>query len=116
MIEGLYAVRFATSLGDGSGVVVLENGNFRGGDSRMAYSGRYSVSGEMLSADIAVFTHTDNPKLASAFGLDAFSLSLHGNFAADPPTLIGISPNVSSVDFRATLHRLEEPEAGPRLD
>jgi hypothetical protein len=116
MVEGLYAVRFRTTFGEGSGVVVLDGGRFRGGDSRMAYSGVYSVSGTMLSADVTVFTHTDNPKLESSFGLEAFSLSLHGNFAAEPPTLIGISPNASSVDFRATLHRLDEPAAGPRLE
>ncbi|MGA0593750.1 hypothetical protein [Enterovirga sp. CN4-39] len=113
--EGMYAIAFSTNLGAGYGVVILENGRFRGGDSRMAYSGFYSLSGDMLSADIQVSTHTDNPKLTSSFGLETFTLALHGNFAEDPATLIGISPDAVKVDFRATLRKIHEPERAPEL-
>lgn len=114
--DGLYAIRFSTRLGEGSGVVVLEGGRFRGGDSRMAYSGRYSFSGDMFSADLTVRTHTEVPGMRSLFGLDTFPLALHGNFAGDVARLIAVSPHAADVELRATLHRLPEAEeAGGRL-
>ena len=108
MREGFYAIRFRTADGQGSGVLVLEGGRMRGGDSRMAYSGRYTMHGDMLSADLTVRTHTDNPKMSSLFGPDEFTLALHGNFAKDPPEIMAVSPNVGHVDMSATLHRLED--------
>jgi hypothetical protein len=108
MREGLYAIRFRTAHGQGSGVIVLEGGRMRGGDSRMAYSGRYTFSGDMFSADLAVTTHTDVPTMRSLFGLDAFALALHGNFAKDPPELIAVSPDVAGIELRATLIKLPD--------
>ena len=109
MRDGFYAIRFETKLGQGSGVVVLQDGRFRGGDSRMAYSGRYSFSGEMFSADLVVQTHTQVPGMKSLFGLDTFPLALHGNFAGDVAQLLAVSPVAEHLELRATLHRLAEP-------
>ena len=109
MSDGFYAIRFRTKLGEGSGVVVLQDGRFRGGDARMAYSGRYSFSGAMFSADLTVQTHTEVPGMKSLLGLDAFPLALHGNFAGEVAPLLAVSPNAEHSELRATLHRLDEP-------
>ena len=109
MRDGFYAIRFRTRLGEGSGVVILQDGRFRGGDSRMAYSGRYSFSGDMFSADLTVQTHTQVPGMKSLFGIDSFPLALHGNFAGEVAELLAVSPHAEEIELRATLHRLEEP-------
>ena len=113
--EGLYAIRFRTRLGTGSGIVVLQDGRFRGGDSRMAYSGRYCFSGDMFSADLLVEKHTDVSGMRSLFGLDRFSLALHGNFSGDVAELIAVSPEVEGVEMTATLHPVAESLVVPEL-
>jgi hypothetical protein len=45
MQNGLYWVEFRTPLGSGAGVVVLQDGNLRGGDSSMYYFGTYTETG-----------------------------------------------------------------------
>ena len=56
MIEALWAVYFvAPGLDDsGAGVVVLENGTVRGGDSSYFYVGDYRVKDDTLTANVTV--------------------------------------------------------------
>jgi hypothetical protein len=75
----------------------------------MAYSGRYSFSGAMFSADLIVQTHTEVPGMQSLLGLDEFPLALHGNFTGDVAQLLAVSPNAEHLELRATLHPLDEP-------
>jgi hypothetical protein len=53
MQTGLYKVNFKTPLGLGAGVVVLENGMIRGGDSSMFYRGTYRGGAGADSLDAA---------------------------------------------------------------
>lgn len=108
MEEGLYGIRFTTGELQGSGVLLLEGGRLRGGDSRMYYVGRYSVNGTMFSADLHVRKHTEMPRLKTLFDTDAFSLSMHGNFGKEPAELIAVAPSRPGIELRATLFKLEE--------
>jgi hypothetical protein len=46
--NGTYIVRFATPMGEGAGVIYMEDGKARGGDSLIAYVGSYNVAGISL--------------------------------------------------------------------
>jgi hypothetical protein len=76
--DGLYKVEFRTPLGMGAGVVVLQGGQVRGGDSRTYYVGSYSESSSQFSAKVKVDTHTNFPGLSSVFGRDRVNISLRG--------------------------------------
>lgn len=65
MLEALWSVTFVVPTFDsyGAGVVVLENGTVRGGDSNYYYVGNYRVKDEIITADVAInhyFGHLNN--------------------------------------------------------
>ena len=68
MREGLYRVQFHTQLGTGAGVVFLQAGKLRGGDSRNFYVRTYAQSGNHVTAEVTTDKHTEIPGLASVFG------------------------------------------------
>jgi len=66
----LYKVEFGTPLGSGTGVVVIEGGKLRGGDSSMYYVGSFAISGDQISASVATNRHTSVPGVQPVFGRD----------------------------------------------
>ncbi len=55
--NGLYKIEFQTQLGAGSGVVILHDGQLRGGDSMIYYVGTYKQDGDEFSAEVRTDAH-----------------------------------------------------------
>jgi hypothetical protein len=92
MIEALWAVYFvAPNQGDyGAGVVVLENGTIRGGDSGYYYVGDFRVKDETLTANVSVNHYAGS--LNNIFGpVKKINVVLTGNISYEEFTLMGNS-------------------------
>jgi T3SS negative regulator,GrlR len=100
MIEALWAVYFvAPNIGDyGAGVVVLENGTVRGGDSSYYYVGDFRVKDETLTANVSI-NHYAGP-LNNIFGpVKQINVALSGNVSYEEFTLTGSSIETSQPVF-----------------
>jgi hypothetical protein len=106
MKDGLYKVQFHTQLGTGAGVVVLQGGKLRGGDSRNFYVGTYSENGSRVTAQVTTDTHTDMPGLRSVFGMDPVHLSLSGTVNSDSAEMTGTAAEAPGISFGAALTRI----------
>ena len=80
MQEGLYSVEFKTDIGSGHGVVLLKDGQLRGGDASIFYTGDYSVDGDMITAQIETGRHSD--QVQSVFGVDKVNIDLRAKVTA----------------------------------
>ena len=100
MIEALWAVYFvAPNQGDfGAGVVVLENGTVRGGDSSYYYVGDFRVKDETLTANVSVNHYAGS--LNNIFGpVKKINVALTGNISYEEFTLTGKSIETSQPVF-----------------
>jgi hypothetical protein len=104
--DGLYKVSFQTQLGTGNGVVVLDGGKMRGGDSIMHYSGTYSQDGDKFSAKVVTGRHSNTPGMCSVFGMDHVNISVQGTAQGDSAQLRGTAAEAPGVTFQASLGRL----------
>ncbi len=105
MLEnGKYSAWFRTPLGEGTGIVVLEDGNVSGGDTVIAYSGTYKQHGDEFTADIAIKRHTAGQ--LSVFGIDDVDVSLVGRSTGTVASCRGKSRQASGMEFEATLIRM----------
>jgi hypothetical protein len=77
-VEGIWSAEFFSSLGgSGTGVVVIDCGQLRGGDSNYFYRGTYNLVGSQLQAQLAVM-HYAGP-LNNIFGpVGRVNLSIEG--------------------------------------
>ncbi|OGV77791.1 MAG: hypothetical protein A3I83_06715 [Methylotenera sp. RIFCSPLOWO2_02_FULL_45_14] len=79
MLEALWSVTFIVpTFGSyGAGVVVLENGTVRGGDSTYYYVGNFRVKDDVVTADVSI-NHYFGP-LNNVFGnIEKTQVSLSG--------------------------------------
>lgn len=106
MRDGLYKVHFQTQLGQGAGVVVLQGGKLRGGDSTIFYAGTYALNGDSFTAEVATDAHTKVPGMASVFGIDRVNISLKGKASNDTAEMVGTAREAANVTFKATLKRI----------
>jgi hypothetical protein len=90
--DGFYKVNFGTPLGQGAGVAYLADGKLHGGDSMMAYVGKYNVSGDDVTAEVRVFIHTNQPGMQSTLGVNAATLQLTGKADGNGANLSGSAP------------------------
>ncbi len=100
---GLYNIAFQTPLGSGAGVVYLDDGKVRGGDSFIAYHGTYSENGKEMEALVSTRRHTAGKP--SIFGIEGAAVTLKGNIsdAGEHITVEGSSPQAPNVTFQAVL-------------
>jgi T3SS negative regulator,GrlR len=92
MIEALWAVYFVApnQADSGAGVVVLENGTVRGGDSGYYYVGDFRVKDETLTANVSVNHYAG--ALNNIFGpVKKINVVLTGNISYEEFTLTGNS-------------------------
>ncbi len=99
--NGLYVARFTTPLGSGAGVLVLNDGRLRGGDSAIVYTGTYSQDANKFTAEVSTKRHTAG--LNSVFGVDAITISLTGTSSDTTASCTGSAAGVS---FKAELIRI----------
>lgn len=104
--NGLYAVLFQTPRGAGTGVVFLQDGVLRGGDSMIYYTGKYQLNGDSFSAEVTTNAHAHPPGMASVFGRDSVNITLKGDFSGDDATLTGTAKEVSGIQFNGRLKRI----------
>lgn len=108
MKNGLYSVRFAAQGGAGAGVVVLQDGQLRGGDSGSYYRGTYSAEDGSFSANIAIRTHTMTSSLGFVFGEDGTDMTLVGTSTQTTAEVEGTSPKFPGVVFSCRLARVAD--------
>jgi hypothetical protein len=104
--NGKYSAWFRTPLGEGTGIVVLQDGNVSGGDTVIAYSGSYRQDGDDFSADIAIKRHS--PGQLSVFGIDDVDIALTGKSAGTVASCRGKSKQPPGMMFEATLVRMAD--------
>jgi hypothetical protein len=106
MYEGFYAIAFQAGENKGHGVLHLNEGRVRGGDSLLFYLGTYTLDGDNLTAEIKTDAHAKIPGMRALFGRDVIHLTLRGSFTGDEAKLIGIAKEAPSVKFVASLKKL----------
>lgn len=103
LADGFYVVQFKTPRGSGAGVLMLANGQLRGGDSAIIYTGTYSQAGDQFSAQVSTKRHSQG--LPSVFGVDTITISLTGKSSDHAASCTGTAAGVS---FQADLSRISD--------
>ena len=98
--NGKYSAWFRTSLGEGMGVVMLQDGKLTGGDTVIAYTGSYSQTGDEFTADIAIHRHSGQ---LSVFGFDNVDLTLVGKSTRTMASCRGTSLQATGTTFEAII-------------
>ena len=110
MRDGLYKVQFQVPGDVGTGVVVLEGGKLRGGDSSIYYIGTYTRDGDQFTAQVATNAHTKVPgvRSVSVFGVDKVNITLNGTVNGDSAQMTGTAREAPGVAFQALLTRIAD--------
>jgi hypothetical protein len=106
LVNGKYSAWFRTPLGEGTGIVTLQDRIVSGGDTVMAYGGCYEQDGDDFSADIAIKRHS--PGQLSVFGIDDVDVELTGKSTATTASCRGKSRQPPGMTFEATLIRMAD--------
>jgi hypothetical protein len=106
MHEGFYAIAFQVGDAVGHGVLHLNEGRVRGGDSLLYYMGSYILDGENITAEIKTDAHAKIPGVRALFGRDIIHITLKGSFAGEECKLTGVAREAPTVKFTATLKKL----------
>jgi hypothetical protein len=101
--NGFYVAQFRTPKGTGAGVLTLANGQLRGGDSAIMYTGTYSQDADKFTAQVSTKRHTQGQP--SVFGVDAVTIALTGKSSAGAASCTGTAAGVT---FQADLHRVSD--------
>lgn len=104
--NGKYSAWYRTPLGEGTGIVVLRDGNVSGGDTVIAYSGSYRQHGDTFSADIAIKRHTVGQM--TVFGIDDVEISLTGKSTATVASCRGKSKPEPGIEMEVTMVRMTD--------
>jgi hypothetical protein len=102
--NGRYSAWFRTPLGEGTGVVLLNNGKMIGGDTVIAYTGSYVEEGDTFTASITTERHTLGQP--SVFGIDEIDLTLTGKSTGTTASCTGTAKQAPGLTFEATLIRM----------
>ena len=100
MIEALWAVYFVAPTNNdfGAGVVVLENGTVRGGDSSYFYVGNFRVKDDVLTANVSINHYAG--QLNNIFGpVQKINVVLTGTIGYEEFTLTGNSVETNQPVF-----------------
>ena len=107
MLEnGKYSAWFRTSLGEGTGVVMLKDGKITGGDTVLAYAGSYSQAGDDFTVDISTERHS--PGQLSVFGIDKVDLTLMGKSTGITASCRGTTRQEPGMAFEAIIIRIAD--------
>jgi hypothetical protein len=106
LANGKYAAWFRTPLGEGTGTVLLQDGNVSGADTVIAYSGSYKQDGDKFSADISIKRHSAGQM--SVFGIDDVDIALTGKSTGVTASCRGKSRPAPGMAFEATLIRMAD--------
>ena len=104
--NGSYSAWFRTPQGEGTGIVVLNDGKMTGGDTVIAYSGSYVEEGHTFTASVTTECHT--PGQPSVFGIDEIDLTLTGKSMRTTASCTGTAKQAPGLTFEATLVRMAD--------
>jgi hypothetical protein len=103
--DGFYKVHFSTPVGSGAGVAYVLDGKIHGGDSSMAYVGKFTVGADQVSAEVRVFTHTVG--LPSVLGVPLANLKLAGLATDSQATLTGEAAEAPGLKITLNLSHID---------
>jgi hypothetical protein len=103
MRNGSYSAWFRTQLGEGFGIIALNDGILSGGDSVSVYSGAYALDGQEFTASVAARRRTEGP---SVFSIDNVDLRLTGRSTPNTASCTGTAEQAPGLTFEATLIRI----------
>jgi hypothetical protein len=104
--NGSYSAWFRTSLGEGTGVLVLNDGKVTGDDTVLAYSGTYFQNGDQFSAAVTTRRHAQGQP--SVFGIDEVDLTVTGKSTLTTASCTGTAKQAPGLTFEATLVRMAD--------
>jgi hypothetical protein len=104
--NGSYSAWFRTSLGEGMGIVTLNDGKITGGDTVLSYAGTYFQNGDQFSAAVTTWRHT--PGKPSVFEIDNVDLTLTGKSSPTVASCSGTAKQAPGLAFEATLVRMAD--------
>jgi hypothetical protein len=114
MQNGLYKAQFKTSGGErervGTGVVFVQDGKIRGGDSGMFYVGTLSKSGDDLNIQVECKPHVEitREKPLSVFGVDHLHLDLKGKVDGNGAIFTGHAKETPKLTLQAKLTKISD--------
>jgi hypothetical protein len=108
MKDGLYRVLFQTDIAAGSGVVVIDNGRIRGGDSVLFYVGSAAAVDGRIRGEIRTNRHTPDLLSVSVFGMDRVHLFIDGPDGGDEISITGQAEEAPERTFHAVLTWLSD--------
>ena len=113
MRNGLYSLHVDLldgRSGRGSGVAVFRDGQIRGGDAYLYYTGSYTSSGDGFKGEVQVMQHTRSRIENPLFGNHSqpVGIGVSGTFTDTTATMNGTAlVGKASLIFRATLRWLD---------
>jgi hypothetical protein len=112
--NGSYSAWYRTQHGEGTGIVMLNDGKVTGGDTVLAYTGSYVQDGDAFTAFVATRRHAQGQP--SVFGIDNVDLTLTGKSTATMASCTGTVEQVPGMTFESTLIPIaDQPTAPPRV-
>lgn len=112
LANGRYSAWFETPLAQGTGIIVLENGNISGEDTVIAYSGFYEQDGDNFTAVVRAKRYCEGQP--SVFGVDEFELKLKGRSTGTVVVCSGTTDQAPGLLFKATLIRSQDQVFEPK--
>lgn len=113
MKNGLYSIHVTLldgRVGKGSGVVMFRDGQIRGGDAYLFYTGSYTVKDNIFKGEVLVQRHTSSPEANPLFGEpDPVGVGVTGTFTDTRGEMTGTAlVGKASQIFSATLRKLAD--------
>ncbi len=110
ILKGFYAAEFKTARKKAHGVVMLCDGEIRGGDSSFAYIGSYTRVGHVVSGSLRGIrhAHSNDPDHVSIFGVDPVEVCFDGVAKEGYVTIEGAARETPSLSLRAVLTRIAD--------
>jgi|SRR5687767_9413152 hypothetical protein len=112
MKNGLYSIHVRMLDGHpdrGAGVLVLRDGDMRGGNGSLFYTGSYTFDGRKWKGELVTSPHTRNPGPTTVFEDRESSIGFSGTFDEDGAEAGGTALlGKTSLTFKVTLRRLAE--------
>ncbi len=106
MREGLYEIKFKTPMGEGRGLVTLQNGQVLGGDAIIIYSGTFTVEGDRFLAYVSTSRYATEPGFSSVLGRDNARIDIAGAVQGELITGQGQSPDAPGLAVHVHLRRI----------
>ena len=104
--NGSYSAWFRTPQGEGTGIIVISDGQLTGGDTVIGYHGSYAQDDDSFTATITTRRHTQGQP--SVFGIDNVDLTLSGKSTSTTASGSGTAKQAPGLRFEVTLIRIDD--------